>query len=512
MSQTQRGYRKVLCDRTLPACTRCVLSGRTCEGYGTRLSWPRENDARRSMIGPAPPEQSGAVVRPDLRLVNASSWDIQLHGLVAAPTGHVDVSLAAPQRLPVQTLGTPPSGPPQALQRLLNTSIPWTDLLHDSVERSLFEYFVHEASFSITTFGHDAFKIRETLIRMALVNTPSSTAILKSALALASFHRDNPTSQTTGLKISALRALAASTGGTIGPAESMCHVAAGMILCTLEFHQTSAVSSHWLWYVCGSKTIIKTARLDEMTQTIDFTALVGWVHYCDVMARFSLRHWKPNFNLFEGDPSNVTFEAFKPGVCADVQPANLVGPPHEILYVLSEVFDTVVGPSDARFETEDYREYLKVLEWRLRSIRTTEPDNQVMIGTTSPDFSTVIELFQLAALVYLRRASAGIFPVNSFHDQWVDRAFRLIAELPTCQWPFPLFVLGCEAHTDEQRLTILDCIARTEGSLRFRNLEPVKRIIQAVWVQNDLFDKGLDYVHKLGVILSSTFKAVPALI
>lgn len=92
------------------------------------------------MIGPAPPEQSGAVVRPQLRLVNASSWDIQLHGLVAAPTGHVEVSLAAPQRLPVQTLGTPPSGPPQALQRLLNTSIPWTDLLHDSVERSLFEY------------------------------------------------------------------------------------------------------------------------------------------------------------------------------------------------------------------------------------------------------------------------------------------------------------------------------------------------------------------------------------
>lgn len=135
-----------------------------------------------------------------------------------------------------------------------------------------------------------------------------------------------------------------------------------------------------------------------------------------------------------------------------------------------------------------------------------------MIGTTSPDFSTVIELFQLAALVYLRRASAGIFPVNPFHGQWVDRAFTLIAELPTCQWPFPLFVLGCEAHTDEQRLTILDCIARIEGSLRFRNLEPVKRIIQAVWVQNDLFDRGLDYVHKLGVILSSNFKAVPALI
>ena len=95
---------------------------------------------------------------------------------------------------------------------------------------------MHEASFSITRFGHNAFKIRETLIGMALVNTPSSTAILKSALALASFHRDTPTSQTIGLKISALRALATSTGGAIGPAESMCHVAAGKILCTLEVY------------------------------------------------------------------------------------------------------------------------------------------------------------------------------------------------------------------------------------------------------------------------------------
>lgn len=84
-------------------------------------------------------------------------------------------------------------------------------------------------------FGHDASKIREVLVRMALSdNSPCATAILKSALALASYHRDRDHSHADRLKIAALRALAASTQGVIGADESIRHVAAGMLLCTLE--------------------------------------------------------------------------------------------------------------------------------------------------------------------------------------------------------------------------------------------------------------------------------------
>ncbi|RSL91643.1 hypothetical protein CEP52_014216 [Fusarium oligoseptatum] len=150
-------------------------------------------------------------------------------------------------------------------------------------------------------------------------DTTSATAILKSALALASYHRDKDHSHADRLKIAALRALASSTQGTIGADESIRHVAAGMLLCTLEIYQISAASSHWLWYVCGSKKIIKSAKLDEIAQSNDTTTLIGWVHYCDVLSRFSLRHWQPNLLEDAGSTIGAHFEPFRPAVCAEAQ-------------------------------------------------------------------------------------------------------------------------------------------------------------------------------------------------
>lgn len=205
---------------------------------------------------------------------------------------------------------------------------------------------MYQASFSLMAFGHDALKIREILVRMALSdNTPSATAILKSALALASYHRDKDHSHADRLKIAALRALAASTQGVIGADESFRHIAAGMLLCTLEvcnlsmgiprvrtntssqIYQVSAASSHWLWYVCGSKKIIKSAKLDERAPTNDTTTLIGWVHYSDVLARFSLRHWQPNLLEATGFTIGAHFEPFQPAVCAEAQAGFIYSPP-----------------------------------------------------------------------------------------------------------------------------------------------------------------------------------------
>lgn len=108
--------------------------------------------------------------------------------------------------------------------------------MHFSIVCDSHHAVMYEASHLITAFEHDSSQILGTLIRLALSNVaPSSTAILKSALALASFHRGDVPSETGRLKVHALQMLADSTrGGVIGATESMCHVAAGMILCILE--------------------------------------------------------------------------------------------------------------------------------------------------------------------------------------------------------------------------------------------------------------------------------------
>lgn len=65
-------------------------------------------------------------------------------------------------------------------------------------------------------------------------NTPSSTAVLRSSIALASSHRDNEVYATARSKVAALRALAKSLQGFIGVSDSACHIGAGIILSTLE--------------------------------------------------------------------------------------------------------------------------------------------------------------------------------------------------------------------------------------------------------------------------------------
>ncbi|KAM6538169.1 hypothetical protein FALCPG4_000052 [Fusarium falciforme] len=372
---------------------------------------------------------------------------------------------------------------------------------------------MYQASFSLMAFGHDALKIREILIRMALSdNSPSATAILQSTLALASYHRDKDHSQADRLKIAALRALAASTQGVIGADESFRHIAAGMLLCTLEIYQISAASSHWLWYVCGSKKIIKSAKLDERTPTNDTTTLIGWVHYSDVLARFSLRHWQPNLLEATGFAIGAHFKPFQPAVCAEAQPAHLVGPPHEVLYLLSEVCDTVVEPSDPRFHESDYQQYLKLLEWKLRRIDISTNENNTLTEGSRLNSDRAVELYQLATLIYLKRASAENPKGKSRLPEWIERSFDILSHLEHCQWPFPLLILGCEARTDDQRTMILDLISKTESNIHFRKLDSVRMMIQRIWVQNDLIEEEFNYVHKLGAVLSSANRAVPALV
>ena len=115
---------------------------------------------------------------------------------------------------------------------------------------------IERASYSISGFGQDAQRVPEIVTRMALSDvTLSSAAVLKSVIALASFHRDNTVSSIARPKAAALRALSESTQGFIGVTESACHIAAGIILCTLE------VRTNWTFSDIDTNT---TARFSKM--------------------------------------------------------------------------------------------------------------------------------------------------------------------------------------------------------------------------------------------------------
>lgn len=65
-----------------------------------------------------------------------------------------------------------------------------------------------------------------------------------------------------------------------------------------------------------------------------------------------------------------------------------------------------------------------------------------------------------------------------------------------------MFVLGCEARTDEQRGVILSIMEGTERTAASRSLNYLRRILNALWAQDDLAEQELDRREKLGAIFS----------
>lgn len=118
---------------------------------------------------------------------------------------------------------------------------------------------------------------------------------------------------------------------------------------------------------------------------------------------------------------------------------------------------------------------------------------------SDPDTTIMMELFKLATLIYLERASGNTLSPDK-SQQWIHRAFTIFSQLNSCEQLLPLLLLGCEARTDDERIIILDLIARSEE----RNLlKCTQYMIEGIWAQDDLAEKDLDYVDKLATVLSS---------
>jgi hypothetical protein len=125
--------------------------------------------------------------------------------------------------------------------------------------------------------------------------------------------------------------------------------------------------------------------------------------------------------------------------------------------------------------------------------------------------SRALEIFQLALLVYIERASGGSPEKSEKLRTWLNKAFAIFSQLDTWQRQFPLLILGCEARTDEERMVILDLISRTEENTSVRNLRGMQGIIQSLWAQDDLAEQDLGYTDKIKAILSSS-KVLPSFI
>jgi Fungal specific transcription factor domain len=173
--------------------------------------------------------------------------------------------------------------------------------------------------------------------------------------------------------------------------------------------------------------------------------------------------------------------------------------------LVSEVFNVVLEPGEARWGGTDEKNALTILEWKIRNFPVVCTfQNPPAPSAMAIDDSQSQVLFQLALLVYLERASGGSFVQSETMRSRLDAAFTIFSQLKTLHRQFPLLILGCEARSDEHRMVVLDLISRTEESTHVRSLQNLKGIIQSLWAQDDLAERDLGYTDKITAVLSSS--------
>lgn len=179
-----------------------------------------------------------------------------------------------------------------------------------------------------------------------------------------------------------------------------------------------------------------------------------------------------------------------------------------ILEILREVCDAVAVvprlPVMTVDERGDYIRYLEVLDWRLRTIDTDHPSQPA-------DLRDMVKLYRLAVLICLHRGTEDILGFTAMTERYLDEAFETFASLDTCERQFPLFILGAEARTEEERAVVLALMSRTETRRSSRQLTYVRVLVNAVWTQEDLSSKPLNYREKITAVIN-TYSTIPSLV
>ncbi len=169
------------------------------------------------------------------------------------------------------------------------------------------------------------------------------------------------------------------------------------------------------------------------------------------------------------------------------------------------MFEMIRKPTDSLYHSDEYEKSLRCLENRISNIVPLAPEgiSDPMSGLSTA-WVAAMELFKLAALIYLKRASRDFSGTSPQIDTMVERAYVLLDDLQTFNPAFPLLIIGCEARTDDQRIRILEHIEKAMKTSSLRSLYELQNILQQIWVQDDLaVDYELDYLNRLDAVISS---------
>jgi hypothetical protein len=175
------------------------------------------------------------------------------------------------------------------------------------------------------------------------------------------------------------------------------------------------------------------------------------------------------------------------------------------LSLLSETCDILLDPKDPRSHEESYQNLLKGLERSINQLSLSSSKNAASLKP-SESIPINVEIYQIATLIYLVRASQSPWEPSVNLDSLVERAFSIPARGHICGHFFPLFILACEARREEHRALILNVIDRIDNDAHMRSIKAYRAEIQSFWAQQDLHadsDLVMNYLSVMSAVISS---------
>lgn len=187
--------------------------------------------------------------------------------------------------------------------------------------------------------------------------------------------------------------------------------------------------------------------------------------------------------------------------------AELDNPPTALLDLLREVIDVAEAQTPSHYSSGGYSEYTLELESKLNENCRILCDQQL----AGSEDQKAVTAFGLSVLLYLWRLTGGSRnDMSTKIASLIDEAFDYLSQLDALRHPLPMFLLGCEAQTDNQRRIILELISRTERKTSTLAMSYVKGMTRSAWVQQDLrrnrSTATIEYKEMLNNLISSCKK------
>ncbi|KAL7809082.1 fungal-specific transcription factor domain-containing protein [Trichoderma gracile] len=465
---------KTACDKTLPHCRNCLNKGRQCLGYGLKLSWPRKGDQRRSASSRK--EHYIIPIRSkEAAFINATSDDVR------------ESEEQALSRYDASTFGE------VWLTRQPQFNMARLDPFLASHAWSPVARLV-----SSSQSGDDLYGL---LVRMSFQDETLPSLASRYAISALSYQHLAMDKTAVMHQTRAIRALQTAIE-TAAPSECMQLMAASMLLNIYETLNFDTSELSWSIFFCGTKRIVNLVTKTDDTFFGDEALIIDWIFYHDVMYKFSIRHWREKNKdqiLLASQRKVLSKAVFSPErqVIAPILGCSL-----ELLDLLCQIIDAVYEPGDPEYQSESHLKQVRSLEIRLKYLQQRQSSvSPLDTSESSTQEATVAELYRLAAIIYLLRMAKREPDSAKGVLQAVDQAYETLNRLEHCERPWPLFVVGLEARSEEHRRDMLRVLGKSLERRPLGAMALVNRMIPDAWTQQDLRE-GVDPFTLYGMIIS----------